>query len=119
MHRSRWCVSFLTDQGREQSHPEVSLPEKRPKAMSGPILSQTTFIVASIGTDRIAPGTHAMMLLSSQAKGVSTSEFDPFRSSILGPWSPLTWGGPVSRGKIQLRVVDELKQYPQTPRKPR
>ena len=30
-----------------------------------------------------------MMLLSGQRNGVSTSEFDPFRSSILGPWSPL------------------------------
>jgi hypothetical protein len=35
------------------------------------------------------PFTHAMMLLSGQRNGVSTSEFDPFRSSILGPWSPL------------------------------
>ena len=35
------------------------------------------------------PFAHAMMLLSGQQNGVSTSEFDPFRSSILGPWSPL------------------------------
>jgi len=29
------------------------------------------------------------MLLSGQENGVSTSEFDPFRSSIPSPWSPL------------------------------
>ena len=29
------------------------------------------------------------MLLSGQLHGVSTSEFDPFRSSIPSPWSPL------------------------------
>jgi hypothetical protein len=29
------------------------------------------------------------MLLSGQQNGVSTSEFDPFRSSIPSPWSPL------------------------------
>jgi hypothetical protein len=32
--------------------------------------------------------THVMMLLSGQRNGVSTSQFDPFRSSMLGPWSP-------------------------------
>ena len=29
------------------------------------------------------------MLLSDQRNGVSTSKFDPFRSSIPSPWSPL------------------------------
>ena len=29
------------------------------------------------------------MLLSGQRYGVSTSKFDPFRSSIPSPWSPL------------------------------
>jgi hypothetical protein len=29
------------------------------------------------------------MLPSLQRKEIGTSELDPFRSSILGPWSPL------------------------------
>jgi hypothetical protein len=30
-----------------------------------------------------------MMLPSLQRNEIGTSELDPFRSSILGPWSPL------------------------------
>jgi len=32
---------------------------------------------------------HGTMLPSLQRKEIGTSELDPFRSSILGPWSPL------------------------------
>ena len=32
---------------------------------------------------------HEMMLPSLQQNEIGTSELDPFRSSILGPWSPL------------------------------
>src|SRR5580700_5024576 len=35
------------------------------------------------------PLRHGMMLPSLQRKEIGTSELDPFRSSILGPWSPL------------------------------
>jgi hypothetical protein len=31
---------------------------------------------------------HGMMLPSLQQNEIGTSELDPFRSSILGPWSP-------------------------------
>src|SRR5262245_37516327 len=33
---------------------------------------------------------HGMMLPSLQQNEIGTSELDPFRSSILGPWSPLS-----------------------------
>jgi hypothetical protein len=32
---------------------------------------------------------HGMMLPSLQRNEIGTSELDPFRSSILGPWFPL------------------------------
>src|SRR5712672_608095 len=35
------------------------------------------------------PIRHETMLLSLQQNEIGTSELDPFRSSILGPWSPL------------------------------
>jgi hypothetical protein len=35
------------------------------------------------------PVRHGMMLPSLSQNEIGTSEFDPFRSSILGPWSPL------------------------------
>src|ERR1700682_1528630 len=35
------------------------------------------------------PVRHGMMLPSLQRNEIGTSELDPFRSSILGPWSPL------------------------------
>src|SRR5262249_31591780 len=35
------------------------------------------------------PLRHGRMLPSLQANEIGTSELDPFRSSILGPWSPL------------------------------
>jgi hypothetical protein len=35
------------------------------------------------------PLRHGQMLPSLQQNEIGTSEVDPFRSSILGPWSPL------------------------------
>src|SRR5215469_12959351 len=35
------------------------------------------------------PVRHGRMLPSLQRNEIGTSELDPFRSSILGPWSPL------------------------------
>jgi hypothetical protein len=35
------------------------------------------------------PVRHGMMLPSPQQNEIGTSELDPFRSSILGPWYPL------------------------------
>ena len=47
---------------------------------------RTAFWAAGIAIETPAP---AMIIGATSATKIGTSELDPFRSSILGPWSPL------------------------------
>jgi len=74
----------LPEPARTKVRARVRSPRFRTKDVSTCMGSPT-----AQGPSHTRPRTHEMMLPSLQRNEISTSEFDPFRSSIPSPWSPL------------------------------